>query len=168
MYREKRQGENSTRYYAQDRVRKIEATKKADILRTVKERRMKLYEIEKEYADFQYPQSIIKAVELNLVDFEFWYFMDEEKVESRINGLKKRYPGRKLIPFARRDDCDDIACFEVGKGEAVQIIHDFASEGYEQREEYKNFWDWMKTAIDELISSEENMYDSEIKGYGNV
>ena len=117
---------------------------------------MKLYEISKEYADFQYPLSIIKAVELNLVDFEFWYFMDEEKVESRINGLKKRYPGRKLIPFARRDDCDDIACFEVGKGEAVQIIHDFASEGYEQREEYKNFWDWMKVAIDELISSEEN------------
>ena len=28
---------NSTRYYAQDRVRKIEAAKKADILRTVKQ-----------------------------------------------------------------------------------------------------------------------------------
>ncbi|MCR4678737.1 MAG: hypothetical protein K5679_08285 [Lachnospiraceae bacterium] len=36
MYEEKRQDENSTRYYAQDRVRKIEAAKKADILRTVK------------------------------------------------------------------------------------------------------------------------------------
>lgn len=40
-----------------------------------------------------------------------------------------------VIPFARRDDNDDIACFEVGKGKSVQIIHDFASEGFEQRKE---------------------------------
>ena len=41
--------------------------------------------------------------------------------------------------------------FEVGKGEKVQIIHDFASEGYEQRNEYNDFWDWLKDAIDEMI-----------------
>lgn len=27
----------------------------------------------------------------------------------------------------------------------------FASEGYEQRDEYECFWDWMKMAVDELI-----------------
>lgn len=89
--------------------------------------------------------------ELNLLDFEFWYFMTNEQVSTRINGLMKRYPNRKLVPFARRDDSDDIACFEVGKEPKVQIIHDFASEGYEQRGEYEGFWDWMKMAVDELI-----------------
>lgn len=32
-------------------------------------------------------------------------------------------------PFARRDDGDDIACFEMKKGNSVQIKHDFANEG---------------------------------------
>ena len=61
----------------------------------------------------------------------------------------------KLIPFARRDDNDDIACFEVGKGQRIQIIHDFASEGYEQRGEYNSFGEWMKVMVDELIRNEE-------------
>ena len=65
---------------------------------------------------FQYPDSFIKAIELNLLDFDLWYIMDEEGC-NRLKGVTERYPNRKLIPFARRDDNDDIACFEVGKGE---------------------------------------------------
>lgn len=105
---------------------------------------------------FEYPQSIVKVVELNLVDFDLWYIMDEKQVLQRIEGLKQRYPKRKLIPFARRDDNDDIACFEVDKGEKVQIIHDFASEGYEQRKEYNDFWEWMENAVAEMIEYNKN------------
>jgi len=36
-------------------------------------------------------------------------------------------------------------------GEKVQIIHNFASDGYEQRKKYDSFWDWFKEAIDEMI-----------------
>ncbi len=100
---------------------------------------------------FQYPDSFIKIIELNLLDFDLWYIMDEERVLSRLKGVMERYPNRKLIPFARRDDNDDIACFEAGKGEKVQIIHDFASEGYEQRKEYNDFWAWLEDAISEMI-----------------
>lgn len=112
---------------------------------------MELFNVNGIYEEFKYPTSYLKAIELNLVDFEFWYLMSKEQIETRISGLMNRYPNRKLVPFARRDDCDDIACFEVEKDSKVQIIHDFASEGYEQRNEYKDFWDWMKAAIDELI-----------------
>ncbi|MCY6958018.1 hypothetical protein [Clostridium brassicae] len=101
---------------------------------------------------FQYPASFIKAIELNLLDFDLWYIMDEERVLKRLKGLKERYPNRKLIHFARRDDNDDIACFEVGKGGKVQIIHDFASEGYEQRKEHNDFWAWLGTAISEMVA----------------
>jgi len=100
---------------------------------------------------FEYPQSFMKAIELNLVDFDLWYMMDEGQVLRRIEGLKQRYPNRKLIPFARRDDNDDIACFEIGKGEKVQIVHDFASEGYEQRKEFEDFWQWLEEAVHEMI-----------------
>lgn len=61
------------------------------------------------------------------MDFAFWYLMSKEQVEIRIKGLKERYPDRELMPFARRDDSDDIACFDTGKNNKVQIIHDFAS-----------------------------------------
>ena len=92
---------------------------------------------------------------LNLVDLDLWYLMNKEQVEIRIKGLKDRYPQRKLIPFARRDDGDDIACFEVGKENRVQIIHDFASAGYEQRKEHECFWDWFRDAVEEMINKDE-------------
>ena len=117
---------------------------------------MELYDISTIYNDYVYPAEFLKIVELNLVDFEMWYLISADHIEDRINGLRRRYPSRKLIPFARRDDCDDIACFEIGKGDRVQIIHDLASEGWEQRKEYKCFWDWFKDAIDEMI---ERFYD---------
>lgn len=100
---------------------------------------------------FKYPDSFLKAIELNLLNFDLWYIMDEEGVIDRLKGLKERYPDRKLIPFARRGDNDDIACFELDKGERVQIVNDFASVGYEQRKECNDFWEWLEEAIKEMI-----------------
>ncbi|KGK81032.1 hypothetical protein [Clostridium sp. HMP27] len=101
---------------------------------------------------FKYPESFIRIVKLNLVDLDLWYIMDNNQALSRYEGMKNRYPNRILIPFARRDDNDDVACFEFGKGEEVQIIHDFASPGYEQRKVYSDFWSWFRDAIDEMIN----------------
>jgi hypothetical protein len=78
--------------------------------------------------------------------------MDKDQVLKRFEGLQKRYPNRTLIPFAKRDDNDDIACFELNKADEVQIIHDFASAGYEQRKVYISFWEWFKEAIEEMIN----------------
>ena len=116
---------------------------------------MELYNIQSIYEEFVYPKEFMKLLDLNLLDFEFWYLMTKEQTEIRIKGLRNRYPMRKLVPFARRDDCDDIACFEVGKNGKVQIIHDFASCGYEQKQEYENFWSWFRSAINELIDNVE-------------
>ena len=102
---------------------------------------MEIYDVSKVYQEFNYPKEFLKIVELNLVDFDFWYLMSKEQVE--------------LVPFARRDDSDDIACFDIKKNSKVQIIHDFASAGYEQRKEYNTFWEWFKEAIQEMIDEEE-------------
>ena len=82
---------------------------------------------------FEYPESFQKIVELNLVDFDIWHLLDSDWAAELYQGLQTRYPNRKLIPFAKRSDCDDTACFEIGKGGKVQLIHDFASPGWEQR-----------------------------------
>lgn len=105
--------------------------------------------------NFVYPKAIYKLLELNLTDFDVWYFMDKESAKIRIEGFRERYPERNLVPFARRDDCDDVACFEVGKGEKVFIVHDFASSGWEQREIYENVWEWFKDVIDTMIEFEQ-------------
>lgn len=104
--------------------------------------------------NFVYPQAIAKLLELNLTNFDVWYFMDLESVKIRLAGLQKRYPDRQLVPFARRGDCDDIACFEVDKGDRVFVIHDYASKGYEQREIYENVWEWLKEVVNTMIEFE--------------
>lgn len=117
---------------------------------------MEIFNAQEMYEGYDYPREFLKIVDLNLVDLDLWYLMTKEQVEIRITGLKNRYSERRLIPFARRDDSDDIACFEVGKGNKVQIIHDFADAGYEQRKEYDCFWDWFKDAVEEMIKEYES------------
>ena len=104
--------------------------------------------------EFTYPEAIYKLLELNLVDFDVWYLMDKERARERITGLKQRYPERRLIPFAKRDDCDDIACFDAMFNEKVFIIHDFASPGWEQRETFDSVWEWLRYAINVMIERE--------------
>jgi hypothetical protein len=77
-----------------------------------------------------------------------------DQLHNRRNELTEGFPDRDLIPFAGRYDNDDIACFEVGHGEKVFIVHDFASAGFERRQEYDDFWSWFLSAIKELIGIE--------------
>ncbi len=109
-----------------------------------------ILELEKQFEAFFYTESFLKVIELNLIDYEFWYLMNKNQISTRREGLLKRFPNRNLIPFARRDDNDDIACFEVGYGERVFIVHDFATEGWERRQEFDSFWSWFVNAITEL------------------
>ncbi|WP_367017784.1 hypothetical protein [Priestia koreensis] len=37
---------------------------------------------------FQYPESYNKIIELNLVDFDYWYVMNEEQALKRLTGLR--------------------------------------------------------------------------------
>lgn len=56
--------------------------------------------------------------------------MNDDETVRRFRGLQKRYPGRRLHPFARRGDNDDITCFEDVDSTLVHIIHDFADIGW--------------------------------------
>ena len=64
---------------------------------------------------------------------------------------RKDTQAESWIPFAKRGDCDDTACFEIGKGNKVQLIHDFAAEGWEQRKEFNDFWEWVEYAVKCMI-----------------
>ena len=103
---------------------------------------------------FQYPKDFLRVVDQNLVDLTPWYLLDRDQVLTRMEGLRQRYPKLELLPFARRDDSDDLACWEKNGGEKVFVIHDFASLGHEQRKILPDFWSWFRTAIDDMIEFE--------------
>jgi hypothetical protein len=99
---------------------------------------------------FEYPQEFVRVVELGLTNIEPWWIIDGERLRNRFAGLQKRYPARGLVPFAVRQDNDDVACWDVSAGN-VAIVHDFASPGYEQRNEFPNFYAWFRQAIEDFI-----------------
>ncbi len=101
--------------------------------------------------EFEYPKEFLKLIELGLLDFEVWGIIDATDAVIRLEGLKKRYPEYKLIPFARCWSNDDIACFEVGKNNSVIVIHDYSDNAYKNRKEYETFLSWFEEVIKEMI-----------------
>jgi hypothetical protein len=100
---------------------------------------------------FDYPAEFVRVVELGLTDLEPWWIFDGDLLRHRIAGLRSRYPERCLIPFARRQDNDDVACWDLDEGD-IAVVHDFASPGWEQRgARYPDFNAWLRQAIEDLI-----------------
>lgn len=103
--------------------------------------------------DFSYPQEFIRVVELGLTNLEPWWILTGDLLRARYAGLAKRYPKRILVPFARRQDNDDVACWDLPSGSVV-VIHDFASPGSEARIEFRDFYAWLRQAVEDLIEFE--------------
>jgi hypothetical protein len=99
---------------------------------------------------FAYPSLLVRVVDLGLMNLEPWWILKEDALRDRLAGLRKRYPKRSLVPFARRQDNDDIAAFDIDRGNVV-IVHDFASPGFEQRAEFDDLAGWLRQAIEDLI-----------------
>ncbi|NDW53265.1 hypothetical protein [Aliiroseovarius sp. PrR006] len=100
---------------------------------------------------FEFPPEYIRLRRLGFSDLEPWYFLDEQQLSQTLAGLRQRYPDRKLIPFARRQDNDDTACWDQQDNNTVYIIHDFASVGYEERDTFDGLYSWLRAAVEDLI-----------------
>ncbi len=114
---------------------------------------MKLFDATEVYPNFEYPEGLEKIVDLGLTDLDFWFILEAPFARQYCFDMQKRYPDRKLVPFAKRTDCDDVACFEINKPKCVEVIHDFADPGWEQRAEFSNFWEWFRDAMNEFIDA---------------
>lgn len=95
------------------------------------------------------PTKYLKLIRDEKDEFLPWYLIDKQQFSIRYEGMKNRYPSRNLIPFARRDDNDDVACWDSLSPDSVFIIHDFASPGYEERCVFPTFEDWYQFALNE-------------------
>lgn len=100
---------------------------------------------------FSYPEDFIRIFEQGLIDFDPWIVLQGEQLRARYNGLRERYTHRDLVPFARREDNDDVACWDKHE-KGIVIIHDFASPGYENKQILNSFWDWLRAALEATIA----------------
>jgi len=98
----------------------------------------------------EYPEEYLVLIEQELIDFTPWIILNGDRLKTRIAGVQNRYGYRKLLPFARREDNDDVACWEDDNSNVV-IIHDFATKGYEGGKISMRFWDWFRQCIEDMI-----------------
>ncbi len=103
---------------------------------------------------FMYPRSFMRLVERGIIHLDPWWIFDRGFALEKLNGLKSRYPSRDLVPFARNQSNDDVACWERNDLCRVVIIHDYAKPGWEQRSTFETFWDWFRSAIEDFIEFE--------------
>lgn len=105
---------------------------------------------------FHLPRAYIRLGELGLTNLEPWYFLHGKEFEVVCRGLNGRYPKRVAVPYARRKDNDDVACFVVQSGDheagSIIIVHDYSSPGHEVDFHADSFWDWFRVAIDDMIA----------------
>jgi hypothetical protein len=71
---------------------------------------------------FTYPPEFVRGVELGLIDLEPWHVLEGGQLRERFRGLAERYPARTLVPFACRQDNDDVACWDLRIGEGARVI----------------------------------------------
>lgn len=104
---------------------------------------------------FSYPASFVRVAELGLTNLEPWHVIQGPRLRERNEGLARRFPARVLVPFAERQDNDDVACWDVAVGAGVVVVvHDFASPGWEDRGQHVDFHSWLRQAIEDLIDFE--------------
>jgi hypothetical protein len=101
---------------------------------------------------FTYPREFLHVVQLGLTNLEPWNIVIGDQLRQLYEGLRARFPDRRFVPFARRQDNDDVVGWIPGEG--VLVVHDYSSPGSEERQRYSDFWAWFRQAVEDLIEFE--------------
>jgi hypothetical protein len=96
------------------------------------------------------PKELERLISQRVVDLTPWHIMPSDLAEQRMASMRSRY-SKAYVPFARRQDNDDVACLVPDEPGGVIVVHDYAAEGSERVATYARFWDWFKAAIDDMI-----------------
>jgi hypothetical protein len=104
---------------------------------------------------FEYPEDFVHEVESGLYDVGHWQILIGDRLRLRHGGLAQRFPDQELVPFARRFDGDDVACWSKKSMPMVQVVRDFSAPGWEERQSYASFQSWHAQALQEESDDED-------------
>lgn len=136
-------------------------------------------------ADPLIPVSLRWLLAHNITSITPWHFISDDAV---VKSLRKQYrlevsggsqPIADCLPFARRQDCDDVAAFIVSpEGKCTDEVIDVhltyskgpEAPGFPNLVRHETFWEWLKSAIDDSAewATEDELRDivSEGPAYG--
>lgn len=100
---------------------------------------------------FTYPREFQRLIECGLVNLEPWQILTGQDLRQKLAGLTERYPRRSLVPFAQRQDNDDVACWDTLQPGSVLIVHDFASPGWELQGQFPDTRAWLRQAFADFV-----------------
>lgn len=106
---------------------------------------------------FRFPRAYLEFVRRKEMPDPYpWFFMchasDSRYFDDWIGILKEQYPDRQLVPFAKWNLDDDVACFEPSDNPdlpGIHYIHSFTDPGYEERGYCATFEEWLAVALEE-------------------
>jgi hypothetical protein len=99
------------------------------------------------------PRELERIASQGLINLSPWHVMPRELAKKRMTGLRGRYR-TKYVPFARRQDNDDVACIDPDEPGRVVVVHDFSTDDAERVATYETFWDWFRSVVEDMIAFE--------------
>lgn len=99
-----------------------------------------------------YPQELERLVALRLINFDLWYLISRERAMEILKQLKMECDIKDFVPFARRGDNEDVACFGIGNDRRVIVYKQSDNLGYRPRQVFDSVWDWFRDAIEIMIA----------------
>jgi len=88
-----------------------------------------------------------------------WHVLRDQ---DRIAALRAEYKAetadqRDCLPFAVRQDCDDMAAFVISNGSVTDSVIDVhltysrspERDGFPNENRFKTFWEWFKSAVND-------------------
>lgn len=101
---------------------------------------------------FAYPEDFHTLLAHGMTELVPWYPLEDDLLYAVFFGINERYPHyRGLVPFARRQDNDDVACLHAGTPGEVLIIHDYASAGWELVARIPGMAGWARRLVEDFI-----------------
>ncbi|WP_326590485.1 hypothetical protein [Streptomyces sp. NBC_01294] len=104
--------------------------------------------------NFRYPEVFVRAAEAGLLSLDPWWALSEDLIKLRSEQLAGQFPQLRLLPFARRQDNDDVACWDLDKP-GILVIDSFGVPGTEVVEKFTDIGGWLRKALDDFIEYEE-------------
>jgi len=101
-------------------------------------------------ATFKYPDEFLWVLKNGVNGLTPWLILESESILPRYVSLKKRYPSRNLFPFACRQDCDELACWDLNDNNRIKIIDDYSRANPNDDVIYNNFLDWFRQAVEDM------------------
>lgn len=101
-----------------------------------------------------------------------WFILDDSSMIDGIDALRKEFKketGDDFFPFAKRQDCDDVAGFKIIKGEITSVVINIhltwsgkkESTGDVRISEYPDMFCWLKEKA--LIDTSEWMSEEDLE-----